>query len=102
MDGRAAIDASMTERELMEQVRQLADIHGWLTYHTFDSRRSTKGFPDLVLTRPPRVIFVELKTQNGRLLEAQKYWLGELAQCPGVESYIWRPSDWERVLEVLR
>ena len=29
-------------------------------------------------------------------------WLALLAGCPGVETYLWRPADLERIAEVLR
>ena len=33
---------------LAEHVRQAALYGHWLYYHTFDSRRSPEGFPDVV------------------------------------------------------
>ena len=57
----------MTEREFMEAVRHLARMTGWRCYHTHDSRRSEPGFPDLVLVRGGKALFVELKTAHGRL-----------------------------------
>jgi len=74
---------------------------GWWSYHTHDSRRSTPGFPDLVLIRPPRVMFIELKRETGRLTTAQKDVQALLADCPDVESHVARPSDWQRVVEWL-
>ena len=47
-----------------------------------------------MLTRPPRLIFAEMKSAKGRVSEAQRDWLDDLDACPGVESYTWRPSDW--------
>jgi len=64
-----------------------------MAFHPFDSRRSTPGWPDIVLVRPPSVIFAELKTATGRLTPAQRTWLDALDGCPGVEAYLWRPSD---------
>jgi VRR-NUC domain len=73
-----------------------------LTFHTWDSRRSEPGFPDLVLVRPPRVVFVETKTERGRIRRDQRKWLDQLAACEAVEAYLVRPSDAGRILEVLR
>jgi len=99
-DPRAYIDSSMTEEEWLQQVRELARLKGWLNYHTRSSRRSDPGFPDLVLVRGDRLIFAELKREKGRLTESQRIWLEALG-ATDAESYIWRPSDWERVEEVL-
>ena len=36
-----------TEKGFQAAVVELARLRGWLVYHTYDSRRSAKGFPDL-------------------------------------------------------
>ena len=102
LDAADIVDSQMTEAEHLEQVKAVALTCGWRLYHTFDSRRSAAGFLDLVLVRPPRVIFTELKRQNGRLTVPQQMWGDDLEQCQGVEYYLWRPSDWDRIVEVLR
>lgn len=63
-------------------------------------RHDAKGWPDLVLVRD-RVIFVELKTNKGRISDAQDEWIMAL-ETAGQEVYVWRPSDWDEVVEVLR
>lgn len=92
----------MSEKQFLQQVRDLARLFGWLEYHTWNSLHSTAGFPDLVLVRPPRVIFAELKAERGRLTLAQQAWLDALRQCEGVEVYLWRPADLEQIVRVLR
>ena len=57
---------TVSEKELMTTVCTMAQLHGWLVYHTYDSRRSTPGFPDLCLLRPSRCILAELKSQGAR------------------------------------
>jgi hypothetical protein len=82
----------MTEAGLLQAVRELAQLHGFMTYHTYRSDRSEPGFPDLVLMRPPLLLFRELKTDVGRLRPAQRKWLDELAAC-GQDVGVWRPAD---------
>jgi hypothetical protein len=82
----------VTESELFEAIRKLARLTGWAMYHTHDSRRSEPGFPDLVLMRPPRILFRELKTETGRVTPAQQKWLDELTAC-GADAAVWRPRD---------
>jgi len=91
-----------SERSWSEVIVEYAGRRGWKRYHPFLSVRSPRGFPDETLVRPPRVVFAELKSQAGRLSPAQREWLEVLAQCPGVEVYVWRPSDWPTVERVLR
>jgi type IV secretory pathway protease TraF len=92
---------TLTEKQFAQMVVDLARILGWTCYRTWLSVRSPSGFPDLVLVRPPRLIFTELKSERGRLTEAQEVWLKLLRQVPGIEVHVWRPSDWESILAVL-
>ena len=64
------------EADLKAAIIQMALLCGWTVYCIPDSRkvypRSTApGFPDLVLVRPPEIIFVEVKTSAGKLTAAQ-------------------------------
>ena len=85
------------EQAFLALVLELAAWCGWRGYHTYDSRRSAPGFPDLVLLKPPALLFVEVKTATGRLTPTQRAWLEALGQCPGVEAYCWRPHDWPAI-----
>ena len=65
--------AGMSEDVFQRQVEELAESLGWKVYHTHDSRRSHRGWPDLVLGRRGRVLFRELKTMKAsKFTEAQK------------------------------
>lgn len=86
----------MTEKAWQEIVVELATLYGWLHFHVYDSRRSDPGWPDLTLVKPPQLIFVELKTDKGRVRPAQRDWLTRLALC-GQEVYVWRPADLDDV-----
>ena len=90
-----------SEKEWQSTVLDLATLGGWRSYHTFDSRRSAAGFPDLVLVRPPVVRFIELKAGTGKLRPKQRAWLDDLKDCESVEAHLWRPSDWDRIEEML-
>ena len=94
--------ASVTEKAFQQQIIDLARTLGWKTFHPYDSRRSDPGFPDLVLVKPPRVVFAELKRESGQLSPAQLVWFGLLSQCRGVEVYVWRPSNVDGVIATLQ
>lgn len=95
------IRSTMSESTLQAEVVKLAKQFRYRAYHTTIAYRSTAGFPDLVLVRAPRLLFVELKTESGKATDAQAEWLAALAQCPGAETYLWRPSDLPTVAEIL-
>lgn len=91
----------VTEAQWQNTVVEAAELFGWWLFHDHDPRRNQAGFPDLVLIRPPRVVFVELKRETGKVSKAQAEVLGLLADCPGVESRVARPSDWPSLVEWL-
>jgi hypothetical protein len=92
----------LTERDFMRQVLDLGTILGWSIYHPALSKWSERGWPDLAMVRPPRLVLAELKRENGKTTEPQDRWLGMLGACPGVEVFLWRPSDLDRIVEILR
>lgn len=94
-DYHAMMAAGMTEKSLQTVVTQFAKQLGWLVYHTYDSRRSEPGYPDLHLVHPTHgiTLFRELKTQTGRLTSPQKTWLNALVLA-GHDAAVWRPIDW--------
>jgi len=82
--------AAMSEANLQDAVMGIADVLGLRVHHETDSRRSRAGFPDLVLVGS-RVLFVELKRQDGRLRPEQQAWLEALTAAEGVTAVVWRP-----------
>lgn len=108
----------MTEKQLQAAIIDAARLLGWRVQWTHDSRHSPAGYPDLTLVRarpgePPRLLFVELKTERGVVSPEQAAWLHDLvtlSACASalgqpslVQACVWRPQDWadgsvERVL----
>jgi hypothetical protein len=109
-EARAVMDDLCSEATFQAAVLEWAIRRGWRAQHNFDSRRSGPhaGFPDLVLVRvepgsaQTRCVVAELKRQRGRVSREQMVWLGMLQQIAGIEVYVWRPSDMDAVMEVLR
>ena len=95
------VSGTVSEQAYMSTIQQAAEIYGWYQYHTHDSRRSTPGFPDLVLIKPPKVIFLEVKREKARLSVAQADVLAMLWGCNEVQAAVVRPSDWAQVVEWL-
>jgi hypothetical protein len=93
---------AVTEAQFLRQVLDLARIYRWMAYHPALSKWSERGWPDLALVRPPRLILAELKTDRGRTTEHQDRWLDALRGCPGVETYLWRPADFGEIAAALQ
>jgi hypothetical protein len=85
----------LSEKEFMAQVVTLARLCGWRTCHTFDSRRSTAGFPDLVMLRGPNLVFAELKVGTNTPTDEQTQWVADLAAVRTVSAGLWYPADWK-------
>jgi len=109
---RQTIQVAISESDFLGQVIELARVLGWFAHHVrpaFSKRgwrtpvQGDVGFLDLVLVSGVRgrVIFAEVKSEKGRLTYEQKAWIAALKDA-GQEVYVWKPSDWERIAEIVR
>lgn len=87
----------LSEAKLQAVVVEAARLYGWLVFHPYDSRRSEPGYPDLTLARNGELIFAELKSDTGRVTDAQQEWLTELGTVAGAEVHVWRPADLDAI-----
>ena len=90
----------ISEKALQDTIVQAAIRANWFAYHTHDSRRSTPGFPDLVLLRGDQCLVYELKTARGRIRPEQTAWLAAFNEA-GIPARIVRPADLDDVLQEL-
>ena len=108
----ATIAHNVTEAAFLRQVVDLAHYTGWLVHHCRPAVLPSgkwathisgdAGFVDLVLAKEGRVIFVELKSEKGKVTDAQQAWRWALgAGRPGCNAFVWRPSDWKAIVEIL-
>jgi Holliday junction resolvase len=81
----------VTEAELQDAVMEALHKFGWLCYHTFDSRKSEVGFPDVIALRDERMFVIEFKTETGKVTPKQFAWLKSFEDIDGVETFVWRP-----------
>jgi hypothetical protein len=92
------------EKVYMAQLITAANLLGYRSYHTYDSRRCESGFPDLLLLgtgkRSGRMLVVEVKRESGKTTPEQDAWLESFRAC-GVPAYVWRPSDYDDAIAVL-
>jgi hypothetical protein len=89
----------MREADFQGAVVDLAKLRGWAVWWTKYSLHSPKGWPDLVLCRPPRLVLAELKV-DAKVSPEQRESLWILAGT-GAEVYVWRPSHWKQIERVL-
>ncbi len=95
-----------SEADFQRQVIDLAQLHGWRVAHFRPGMNKRgqwmtavsgdgAGFVDLVLCRE-RIIWAELKTDDGRLSLGQHSWMLAL-KLAKQEYYIWRPKNWTSI-----
>ncbi len=101
------------ERDFQQQIIDMAHLYGWRIAHFRPAMKKDgtwvtpvsadgKGFPDLLLVHPTKhkIIVVEVKTEKGKLTPEQERWLWAFAECD-IQSYDWRPSDWDYIVKTL-
>ncbi|HEY8819558.1 MAG TPA: VRR-NUC domain-containing protein [Candidatus Limnocylindrales bacterium] len=120
-----------SERDLLGQIIKLSALLGWEAAHfrpalTQRGWRTPvqgslgKGFPDLILvrSRDRRLILAELKSNAGKLSPDQVRVHEVLEALDGaswssssagawrdrheIGIYVWRPRDWDSIVDVLR
>lgn len=97
----------MSETDLQDAVIETAQRFKWrvahfravrvqrpdgTVYYQTPVQADGAGFPDLVLVRE-RVLWVELKSETGRLSMEQQDWMFALGAADQ-ERYVWHPVDW--------
>lgn len=100
----------MLEADFQKQVVELAHLFGWKVHHTrpailpggkWATHGIDAGFPDLVMAHPAHgIIIAELKSQKGRISEAQLEWA--IALRESVRVRFWRPSDLADIIQLLK
>jgi hypothetical protein len=96
------IAETVAEKDFQDAVCRLADESGWEWFHPRNNRENKDGYVDLTLFHPVRrrIVFAELKTETGRRSAAQDNWAETIAESGG-EYWLWRPSDWADIVEIL-
>lgn len=110
------MNEQVKEEDFQQQIIEYAHLRGWKVAHFRPARMQDdedgeevwrtpvqadgKGFFDLVLTRE-RVVWMEVKSEKGRLSKDQKNWRDWILRADG-EYYCVQPSDWEIIEVILR
>ena len=104
----------LSETEFQQTIIDLANALGWVVAHFRGVRVQRQdgsvyyqtpvqadgaGFPDLVLVKD-YVIYAELKTDTGKVSEAQTKWINLLSKA-GCDVYVWRPKQFEDIARIL-
>jgi len=94
------LDPNISEADFQAKILEIAKASGWKSYHTHDSRRSTAGFPDLVMARGNCFLLAELKRTKGTVSDDQEQWIDAIKKT-SVPVFVWRPADWPEIVKLL-
>lgn len=118
----------ISETAFASQVEDLLNLRGWHWAHfrpamTDKGWRTPvsgfgKGFLDYIALRPPRILVIELKDSYKNLSPEQEVWWEKWRECQLMianmqdwakhgyaiipEVYLWRPSDIDGIIEILK
>lgn len=105
----SAIHQAMAEKELQVAVEQVLTTLGYYWFHdpnpdTNQARMPEPGFPDICAVHPltGATIFIELKTEKGRMKPAQLKWMDALAKGPALYLGPVRPHQFDLLVDKLR
>ena len=100
----------ITEQVFQSQIVELAHLFGFtvLEIRKARTKRSWRtpwgadgeGYPDLTMFKSQRRVAIEVKSEKGKLSDHQQLWLDILAVA-GFETYVFRPSHYDLVVEIL-
>ena len=95
--------AALSEKQYQQQIIDFARLNSWLVYHTFDSRHSEGGFPDIIAIRGATLLALEIKGAKAKEPPPdQVAWIGAFQQVRFVHADFVYPRHWEQVAETLQ
>ena len=97
-EARLRIDRAESEKSFQGRVVELMQRQGWVVFHQWLALKTRAGYPDL--TAFHRHLWAELKTETGKETDDQMT-VHALIQDTGGEMYLWRPRDWDLIVEIV-
>ena len=101
----------MTESQFQKTVTDALSVCGWRWTHFRPGRTvrggwrtplsGSSGYPDITAVRGDRILWLELKTEAGRLTQEQANWCAAIGTAGG-SVHVVRPSDWPMLEELIR
>jgi hypothetical protein len=94
----------VSEKDLQRQVEQLLTLLGFLWFHDRSLQHATvrtskPGFPDICAVHPKNgvLVFIELKSEKGKMRPAQVEWKDALLKSDAVYFGPVKPSDFDNL-----
>lgn len=107
---REELPEGIDEAAFTEALIRKAQECGWLACHFRAAKtakgwvtaiQGDKGFPDVILIRPPVAVVAELKVPPNKPTPEQEQWLAAFRKTPGILTFIWHPADWTEIVRLL-
>ena len=103
-----------SEADFQSWVNDLLALRGWRKVYedvpltkcwhcgTYPPQRKVRGHPDIEIVRDNRLIYLELKSQKGRIRLEQRETIDALKKVRSVSANIMRPDDRDVIEGLLR
>lgn len=98
-------DRHTSEAEFQRTLMDACNVLGLPVMHIRDSRgQPAEGVPDLLIADHVHGVVYswELKTMTGKASVRQQWWLNCMSRCSSFSSGLYRPSDLDQLLALLR
>ena len=99
------IIAHIDEKAFQTIVVTTAREHGWMVKNNIcEHSKSEPGFPDLVMVKEGKILFVELRSDKDKFTAEKHEWLKALSthqrNCGSTFVQLWPISEWDRIKEI--
>lgn len=100
---RDVVEAAQNEAEYQQQILDLARTLNWRCYHTWDSRHSEGGFPDIIAIRGPQLLALEIKGAKAKEPPPEQVgWIGAFNQVRYVHAAFVYTKDFPDLADTLQ
>ncbi len=82
----------LTERQIRRLVKDYLELHGWCVIYHLQGLGSFRGLSDMQALKNGQCVFIELKTETGKLSDVQMEFL-RAVECAGIEYIVARGID---------
>ena len=89
------------EKRLENKIKKFLEDEGAWFVKYFGCAFTKSGVPDLLCCVKGKFVAIEVKAENGRLSELQKYNLEEIRKAGGIALAV-KPSDFENLKQAIR
>lgn len=71
------------ETAVKQEIKDWLNIKGWFNFHILQQLGSYPGSPDRIAVKDGIVLFIEVKSEKGKMSEKQQIFMGDIIEHGG-------------------